>query len=588
MPASSKSVAVRANSQPLVAQFFGIFHGISHEGFVNIVNAAPFGVCDLLILGFLHTAQSPVEVIQGRFIARFNNGRDNDFPKGKSPDTDLERVALVVNRARALNPAIKILVSLGYEDGDLAGAVRTPQSFANSVAKLVQEYALDGFDIDYERPTTAEKLIVLVEALKQSLGKVTPKRDMILTITPVADLRLDKSALETFTYVMPQYYGGVPAPGDDWFAKQVGFARIVYGLQCEIPPLTDPLAYAIPARANGAAGIFDWRLDNDDGFVYAVKMRRLMANGTLLLATPDTTAPWQWSPGPDQPLFGVDVSCAGARTGLQTVAVGSDFNLCATTFAGNGNWLPMYQIKQYVSGGPPAFSRVACTSLDGNSLQVIGLGSDGTIYLAFQRGDSTWVSEFFLCPRISDTAAIDVACTATEQGVHVIAINDAKRLWLTTWHSDKQQWDMFELIDWANGPLEFTQVACATTAEGLQVVALGRDPDPKTLDQSVLLWRRVRDTNGNWQPYQKVKDLAPGCPAQVIYATCTSDQDGLHVVVAANDFSLWHSICDANGKWQPFQCVAPGTRPNFISVALGSWTGTDSKKHFQVVGVQAP
>ena len=56
--------------------------------------------------------------------------------------------------ARKKNPSIKILISLGWgngENGNDAGkAARTPVEFADSVRTLVQAYHLDGIDIDFE------------------------------------------------------------------------------------------------------------------------------------------------------------------------------------------------------------------------------------------------------------------------------------------------------------------------------------------------------------------------------------------------------------------------------------------------------
>jgi hypothetical protein len=592
MPVSRTSLRTGANPQPVIAQYVGIFHGAKEAHFAQIIKSAPFAACNLLILAWVHSVEGP----EGIFTAQFTNGRDNDCPKA-GPGADLERVALVVHLARAQNPGIKILVSLGYDPGDLLNAAKSPSQFADSVAKLVQDHGLDGFDIDYENVggVTPDEVVDLVNAVKQSLSRVTPKRDMILTLAPAVGEHPDKQVMELFTYVMPQYYDGVPPKDEDWYANQLGsFDQIVYGLDSELPPYKDPVAYALPARVNGAAGLFGWRLDNDDLFVYATKMRRLMANGVLLSTTADTTGPWQWSPIPtlDQPASWVDVSCAGAGSGLQTVAVGSDFGLWITTYVGNGKWLPMYDVKQFVSGGPPAFSRVACGSADSKSLQVVGLGSDGGIYLAIRHPDTTWNHEFSKAPLLTGSDAIvDIACAGSEQGVHVVAINEQKFLWLTTWHLDNNTWDAFTAVPLEEGqPWTFAHVACATTPEGLHLIACGQVPLPTPLpsplpppDPRVVLWHRVRDASGNWQPYQKVMDLEASCPTLVVYAACVSTQEGLHVVAAAADYSLWHSIRGADGKWQPFQCVGTNARPNFVGLACGTW----AEESFQVVSVRA-
>jgi chitinase len=73
------------------------------------------------------------------------------------------------------------------------------------VASIVQTYGLDGFDIDYESTDVQPKdMLALTQQLTKSLSKVTPKREMILTITPAQTSGLDKSVLQAFTYTMPQ------------------------------------------------------------------------------------------------------------------------------------------------------------------------------------------------------------------------------------------------------------------------------------------------------------------------------------------------------------------------------------------------
>ena len=110
-------------------------------------------------------------------------------------------------------------------------------------------------------------MLTLAEALTASLAKVTPQREMITTITPAQTDGLDKNVLESFTYTMPQsYQHGGNGTTVTWYEEQLGsYDRIVYGLNSEgyVGESDDPQPFAADAKANGAAGLFAWRLDND-------------------------------------------------------------------------------------------------------------------------------------------------------------------------------------------------------------------------------------------------------------------------------------------------------------------------------------
>src|SRR5207302_1914586 len=175
---------------------------VPKEHYDKIVATAPFQDCNLLILAFVHTVtKNDVN------IAAFTNGRDDPKYPAKPGDLDIDRVKLVVSAARAKNPSIKILLSLGWGNNDAGLAAQTPGPFADSVRALVQDAKLDGFDIDYESTSvTAPKMLALAQALRQALNKVTPKRQMVMTITPAQTSGLDKSVLQAFDYVMPQTY----------------------------------------------------------------------------------------------------------------------------------------------------------------------------------------------------------------------------------------------------------------------------------------------------------------------------------------------------------------------------------------------
>jgi hypothetical protein len=305
---------------PVVGQYFGFFNGVPKQHYEEIVARAPFEDCNLLILAFVRAIK------QGDvYVAQFTNWRlvDNRKYPAAPGDSDQDRVKLVVKAARAKNPSLKILISLGWADkplkhqelntvpwNDAGHAATTPGPFAESMASIVHAFGLDGIDIDYESTEVEpKKMLILARHLKQALSGVSPKREMILTIAPAQTQGLDASVLQAFTYTMPQTYGHA---GDDttatWFERQLGsFDRIVYGLNSEgydrrLPPgerphpewdqSDDPKKRAAKAKANQAAGIFAWRLDNDSldkqgfpTFATGIEMRKLM---TSTASTVDT------------------------------------------------------------------------------------------------------------------------------------------------------------------------------------------------------------------------------------------------------------------------------------------------------------
>jgi GH18 family chitinase len=245
-------------SGPVVAQYFGFFNGVPKEHYDHIVATAPFQDCNLLILAFVHTVQK-----NGIYIADFTNGRDDPNYPAKPGDMDIDRVKLVVKTARAKNPSLKILVSLGWGNNDAGLAAQTPGPFADSVCAIVQTLGLDGLDIDYESTdVTASQMLTLAQTLWLSLTKQGDAE---------ARYRAD-------------HYSGI---SPDWFIQQLGgYDRIVYGLNSEgyIGESDNPAKFAELAKKNRAAGIFAWRLDNDSvsrqttypEFTTGIKMWSLM------------------------------------------------------------------------------------------------------------------------------------------------------------------------------------------------------------------------------------------------------------------------------------------------------------------------
>jgi hypothetical protein len=259
---------------PVVGQFFGIFK-VGTQEFRDVLNAAPFDKTNLLLIAFVHTYERGAG-----YVVDYENAREGGKPP-QPGDDDAARIDRLVYTARKMNPAIKIIPSLGWGTGDIANAAKTPVPFVASVKQLVERHRLDGFDLDYESVyVDSSDLLNLVQKLRAALG------EKIMTLTPAQEAGLTAENMRIFDWVMPQTYDhGGNGTKDDWFAETLGgYSKIVLGLNSEGPKgrSDDPVKFASHAKQKSAAGLFAWRLDTDTQvqnrptFATAIKMWELM------------------------------------------------------------------------------------------------------------------------------------------------------------------------------------------------------------------------------------------------------------------------------------------------------------------------
>ena len=66
--------------------------------------------------------------------------------------SDVSTIAAFVAQAKSVLPTVKVLVSFGGYDANMAGLVNMPTAAAGSAAWLVRETGADGIDLDWEYP----------------------------------------------------------------------------------------------------------------------------------------------------------------------------------------------------------------------------------------------------------------------------------------------------------------------------------------------------------------------------------------------------------------------------------------------------
>src|ERR1017187_3945538 len=109
-------------------------------------------------------------------------------------------------------------------------------------------------------------------------------------------------------------------------------------------------------------------------------------------------------------------------TVLALVAVGNDGQLWLTSRTAS-TWDPGFQpIASLSFGGPGDFSDVACTTIDGQSLDVVGATHAQGLCYTRRRANRSWQLEFQLFPATGGPPGFSaVGCVGMGGRVHVVA-----------------------------------------------------------------------------------------------------------------------------------------------------------------------
>jgi GH18 family chitinase len=258
---------------PLVTQYFAVFNDGTTDNFHAALDRnPPFDLWHITFIAFLHTYER-----DGLYVADYENARGHDGDDQPIPpapgDTDADRIQQLVRAARATNPKMKFIISLGWGRDDFKNGATNPIAFASSVGDIVEANDLDGFDVDYERVdmeeatfrTISQALRAELDARERAMGK-----RLYLTITPAQLKGMDLAAVnEHYDYVQMQTYDN----GDDLFfspSNLVGSAipnnKLLFGRDIEGGDTLTSGRYDIPdisayVRNNRLAGLMGWRVN---------------------------------------------------------------------------------------------------------------------------------------------------------------------------------------------------------------------------------------------------------------------------------------------------------------------------------------
>lgn len=271
------------NREPFPTPFAGAYYPIYgdpvKDQYFPPTDTTPFDKVSALFIAFAHAY--PIDP------ANLDKGAVVDLERGQSDEAN--RLNRVTYYARRANPAIKIILSLGWEHNDwtyISHDYTSGQNqFAASVLTILRFFQLDGFDIDDESigddPTncsspsgciTQASFNGVVQNLRRALDSAsqTDHKPYYLTIAPaVSTGHVTKDNAANFDLINPQSYAS--SFPDDFKTIVTDPKRLSWGINTESVNYPDPTKYA------KLAGIFDWSISADYyryNFAYTQKIAK--------------------------------------------------------------------------------------------------------------------------------------------------------------------------------------------------------------------------------------------------------------------------------------------------------------------------
>jgi chitinase len=93
-----------------------------------------------------------------------------------------------IKQLQSANVPKKVILSVGGQGADWAGALNNPSAFASGIAAIINQYGFDGVDLDIESASLAtaqqaQQLIQVIQDLRQQFNTITNKH-LFITVSP--------------------------------------------------------------------------------------------------------------------------------------------------------------------------------------------------------------------------------------------------------------------------------------------------------------------------------------------------------------------------------------------------------------------
>jgi hypothetical protein len=189
--------------------------------------------------------------------------------------TNQDYLAYIIRDARAVNPGIKLLMTLVWgnaqeindifrNSGDDAAAAA---AFAANLVAYLDQFGLDGLDIDWEYPLSSSTTEPHMTALMSAIGTAFAghSRKLWFTLSPNDSGNLDAATVNAnVDFLNLQLYGA--ASPSDFTSIGIDAAKLAYGAKFESGYQDAQSAYS-DYVSGGYSVATQWRL-NSDNFVF--------------------------------------------------------------------------------------------------------------------------------------------------------------------------------------------------------------------------------------------------------------------------------------------------------------------------------
>lgn len=239
----------QVNSKPLIGAYFGIFD-YNYDRSMDYFREIPFAIPDRLTIAFATIDNA------GHLVNLMADSH--------------EKIRNVTRLYRKANPKGKILISSDYDHGSderYIHAASMPIEFATSVKRFIEEYQLDGYDMDWETGYNdfyVNITTVLFAACRKVLG---PGYLLSYTFMPQ---NTNPDTIKQISPFVNQFNWMVYGSGSNWIEGLIErFSsspkeKIFLGINSEADyDDRSTIEYKVGLADNGLGGVFMWRLDND-------------------------------------------------------------------------------------------------------------------------------------------------------------------------------------------------------------------------------------------------------------------------------------------------------------------------------------
>lgn len=358
-------------------------------------------------------------------------GVDMSNPQQPTLETSNKNLAQQVAEARAQNPSIILFALLAYTDSitsDLKMIINSPtllQAFAANIATYLGANGLDGFDIDWEPPTTElsqQQCALWLNAMGAAFGN-----NYYLAISPSSTSSLDPTAVNNNVDLINLQSFWVGNPGD-FIQYGINPALLGFGayFESDVTATQAYQSYAAGIQYNNSTypyqSIISWRLDSgnwpfeqsqqlllgqfikggpyqvpfNDGAIIQVQTTPTLMQ-TISIRSGDVVDAIQVTNQSADGLYSVQLLQHGGNGGAPNPQINLTGGLSAYSYV-TGNWYGQQVVAQLTINGisypaaiNPAVSNPQSQQVTAPAGKTIVAFSGTTQYVNLAGGGFTWV-----------------------------------------------------------------------------------------------------------------------------------------------------------------------------------------------------